>query len=100
MHGCSYTHGLLMMMVDSITASLNLMYCTYIYTGLVSGRFYKLKTTVYSILRMWIGVGLMIHFALSIVLPHDVLLWIIVATAGVGIPLYGLVDWQWKFSPC
>lgn len=60
--------------------------------GLVSGRFHKLKTAVYSILRMWIGVGLIVHFTLGIVVEDSVLLWIIVVTAGIGMPLYALVD--------
>ena len=41
---------------------------------------------------MWIGVGLTTHFALSIVVPRYTLLWITVGAAGIGMPLYGLVD--------
>ena len=65
---------------------------THVHVGLISGRFHKLKTHVYSILRMWIGVGLIIHFALSIVVEHSILLWIIVGAAAIGLPLYGVVD--------
>lgn len=60
--------------------------------GLVSGRFSRIRTTVYSALRLWIGVGLTMHFALSIFVQQDVLLWIIIAAAATGMPLYGIVD--------
>ena len=68
-----------------------------LHTGLISGRFQKLRTTVFSILRMWIGVGLTTHFALSVVVPRYILLWIIVGAASIGMPLYGLVDRNVRF---
>lgn len=67
-------------------------YVIYRYVGLVGGRFSRIRTAVYSALRMWIGVGLTIHFALSIFVQQKVLLWIIVAVAATGMPLYGIVD--------
>lgn len=65
--------------------------------GLVAGRFSRIRTTVYSALRLWIGVGLTIHFALSIFVQQEVLLWIIVAVAAAGMPLYGIVDRSGRF---
>ena len=47
---------------------------------------------------MWIGVGLTTHFALSIVVAHYTLLWIIVGAAGIGMPLYGLVNRNVRFQ--
>ena len=66
-------------------------------TGLLGGRFPKLKTTMVSILRMWIGVGLILHYTLAIYQPHFVLLWIIVAASIISVPLYGLVDRSGRF---
>ena len=65
--------------------------------GLVAGRFFRIRTTVYSALRLWIGVGLTIHFALSIFVQQEVLLWIIVGVAVTGMPLYGIVDRSSRF---
>ena len=66
-------------------------------TGLLGGRFPKLKTTMVSILQIWIGVGLILHFTLAIYQPHIVLLWIIVATSIISLPFYGLVDCSGRF---
>ena len=65
--------------------------------GLVAGRFSRIRTTVYSALRLWIGVGLTVHFVLSIFVQQEVLLWIIVAVAATGMPLYGIVDRSGRF---
>lgn len=66
--------------------------CCYNLIGLIGGRFPKTKTAAYSTLRLWVGVGLTLHFVLSIVLSHRVLLWIILGTAVTSLPLYALVD--------
>lgn len=67
------------------------------HTGLVAGRFSRIRTTVYSALRLWIGVGLTAYFALSIFVQQEVLLWIIVGVAATGIPLYSIVDRSGRF---
>ena len=62
--------------------------------GLLGAHFPKAKTAAYSALRLWVGVGLSVDFALSIFVAHEVLLWISLVVAIIALPMYSIVDSQ------